>query len=184
VANELDGSDLTPTPSTADHVRGSLDAAAVITEFGDFECPFCGHAYGVLEDIRKKYGDRVALVFRHFPLRMHPHARSAAEASEAAAAAGKFWEMHDVLYEHQQALEDADLLGYAESLGISGDAVDKAIRDGQYAERIARDRQSGTDSGIPGTPALFINGFAFDDDVSVDALSEAIDLAFEAKQQP
>jgi len=171
------GTDLTPPPSTSDHVRGSLDAPVVITEFGDFECPYCGDAYDVLEEIREKYGTRVALVFRHCPLPMHPHAPAAAEAVEAAGEAGKFWEMFDQLYRHQEALTDADLDKYARAAGVDTASVERAIKQQTYQKRIERDMQSAQDSGVPGTPALFINGFAYDENISVENLSDVIDRA-------
>jgi protein-disulfide isomerase len=171
------GTDLTPQPSASDHVRGSLDAPVVITEFGDFECPYCGDAYDVIEEIREKYGARVALVFRHCPLPMHPRALPAAEAAEAAGEAGKFWEMFDQLYRHQEALTDADLLEYARAAGVDPASLERAIAQKTYQEHIESDMQSAQDSGIPGTPALFINGFAYEDNVSVENLSDVIDRA-------
>jgi len=172
-----EGSDLTPPPSASDHVRGSLEAPVVITEFGDFECPYCGDAYDVLEEIREKYGSRVALVFRHCPLPMHSHAPAAAEAVEAAGEAGKFWEMFDQLYRHQEALTEGDLLAYARAAGVDPATVEHAIDKKTYSRRIERDMQSAQDSGIPGTPALFINGFAYEDKISIENLSDVIDRA-------
>jgi protein-disulfide isomerase len=171
------GTDLKPEPTSKDHVRGSLDAEVVIAEYGDFECPYCGQAFAVLEELRKKFGSRVALVFRHYPLEMHPHARAAAEAAEAAASVGKFWEMHDALYEHQNALTNHDLVGYAGKIGVDGAVVEKAVEHNTYAKRIERDEASGDDSGIEGTPALFINGYAYDDEVSVETLGATIERA-------
>jgi len=172
-----DGSDLLPEPGRHDHVRGTLDAPVVLTEFADFECPYCGDAAAVLERILKKYGERVALVFRHYPLPMHPHAAAAAEASEAAAAAGKFWEMHDQLFAHQKALADPDLAAYAEAVGVPAARIADAIAKGQYEARIERDVESGNDSNVEGTPALFVNGFAYEGEVSFADLSEAIEAA-------
>jgi len=174
------GTDLIPAVSSKDHVRGSLDAPVVITEFGDFECPYCGDAYGVLETIRETYGTRLALVFRHYPLPMHPHAMAAAEAAEAAGSVGKFWEMYDQLYRHQADLRKTALREYAEAIGVAGNDVTSAIEHGTYQERIARDQHSGQESGIEGTPSLFINGFAYGGAASVKALSEAIDDALAA----
>jgi protein-disulfide isomerase len=171
----MNGKDLVPEPSRSDHVRGSLDAPAVITEFGDFECPFCGAAYGVLEMLRKNYGDRMALVFRHFPLPMHPHAMAAAEAAEAAGSAGKFWEMYDELYLHQAHLTVSDLRHYAKASGVPEDDVTTAIQNGTYRERITRDQRSGEESGVEGTPWLFVNGFTYDGEVTVEALTAKID---------
>jgi protein-disulfide isomerase len=176
-----DGTDLTPEPDGEDHVRGSLDAAVVITEYGDFECPYCGESYRVIEELLGRYGDRVAFVFRQYPLPMHPHAMAAAEASEAAATAGKFWEMYAALYRHQRALTERDLRGYAEAAGVDPQLVSTAIAENAYQSRIDRDRQSGNASGIEGTPSIFINGFAYEDEVSVDALSDTIDRALAAR---
>jgi protein-disulfide isomerase len=179
-----EGTDLVPKASAEDHVRGSLDAPVVITEFADFECPFCGAAYPVLEAIRQKYGDRVAFVFRHYPLEMHPHALAAAEAAEAAASVGKFWEMYDQLYRHQAALENAKLRAYGEAIGVKGEAIVGAIERGKYRERIAKDERSGEESSIEGTPSFFINGFAYDNEASVAALSEAIDRVLARRPKP
>lgn len=176
----LHGSDLIPPATRDDHVRGSLDAPVVITEFGDFECPYCGTAHLVLEAILKKYGSRVALVFRHYPLPMHPHAPAAAEAAEAAASVGKFWEMHDQLFKHQDHLANSDLRTYAEAIGVGGDVVLNAIKHNTYGERIARDQHSGDESTIEGTPSFFINGFTYGAEPTVEALSEAIDLVLAA----
>jgi protein-disulfide isomerase len=176
------GPDLIPGLSATDHVRGSLDAPVVITEFGDFECPFCGVAYGVLKAILEKYGARVALAFRHYPLPMHPHAMAASEAAEAAASVGKFWPMYDELYQHQDALRNSDLRAYAKAIGVGEDVVASAVDGDTYAARIASDQRSGDASGIEGTPAFFINGFSYDDEPSVEALSEMIDRALAANQ--
>ena len=171
------GADLTPEASAADHVRGSLDAPVVITEFADFECSYCGDAFDVLEAIREKYLARIALVFRHYPLSMHPHAAAAAEAAEAAGQAGKFWEMHDKLFHNQQALTKPNLLTFADAIGVDADAVESAIERRTYRGRIDRDVKSGDLSGVEGTPALFVNGCTYDGDVSVQALSAVIDRA-------
>jgi protein-disulfide isomerase len=162
-------------------VRGSLDAPVVLTEYGDFECPYCGEAFEVIERVLATYGDRVAFVFREFPLAMHPHAMAAAEAAEAAGHAGKFWEMHDTLYRHQRALAPHDLRRYAEAIGIDAAAVETAVRTDAYRARIERDVKSGNESGIGGTPALFVNGFAYDDEVTVEALGDVIDRALAAR---
>jgi protein-disulfide isomerase len=172
-----DGSDLVPEPGRDDHIRGALDAPVVLTEFADFECPYCADAAGVLEQVLQTYGKRVALVFRHYPLSMHPHAAAAAEAAEAAAAAGKFWEMHDQLFGHQRALSEPDLRGYAQDIGVSADHVSDAIGNARYRSRIERDVAAGDESGVEGTPALFINGFAYEGELSLAELSETIDGA-------
>jgi protein-disulfide isomerase len=175
-----DRTDLVPEPGEGDHVRGSLTAPVVLTEYGDFECPYCGDAYRVLETVRAKYQDRLALVFRHYPLTMHPHAEAAAEAAEEAARAGKFWEMYDQLYRHQKALTNPDLAAYGEAIGVPGEKITAAVEHRTYRARIERDQSSGDESGVEGTPALYVNGFAYEGDVSVEALEELIERALSA----
>jgi protein-disulfide isomerase len=169
--------DLKPAPGSADHVRGSLDAPVIVTEYADFECPYCGDAARVLDEVLARHGDAVALVFRNYPLPMHPHAEAAAEAAEAAAAAGKFWEMHDLLFRRQRALGGRDLQAYAREVGIDASAVASAVETHQYRERIERDVQSGDESGVEGTPSLFINGLTYDGEVTVEELTSAIEEA-------
>ncbi|MGH9886565.1 MAG: DsbA family protein, partial [bacterium] len=107
-----------------DHAAGSRDAPTVLVEYGDFECPHCGAAYPMLKAVQRSLGDQLRFVFRNFPLvEQHPHAQQAAEAAEAAAVQGKFWEMHDMLFEHQNALETADLVGYARARGLDAERV-------------------------------------------------------------
>jgi protein-disulfide isomerase len=158
-----------------DHVRGPYDAPVTLVEYGDFECPFCGIAYPVVKALEKHYGDRLRVVFRSFPLEMHPHAEAASEAAEFAAEAGRFWEMHDTLYEHQRALDVRHLLGYARDLGLDPEALEIALRDGTYAGIVAEQKESGAESGIPGTPAFFLNDILFEEDASFANLSHAID---------
>jgi protein-disulfide isomerase len=172
---DMNGTDLVPPPDASDRVRGSLDAPVVITEFADFECPYCADAHAALQAVLPAYGDRVALVFRQFPLQMHPHARHAALAAEVAADAGKFWEMHDLLFEHNRHLTDSDLQTYATQLGIPAGTLRAGLDDAAHTERIERDRRSGEDSGIGGTPSLFINGYAYEGDLSPGDLRAAID---------
>src|SRR4029077_3586970 len=119
---------LTPPVGPRDHAAGPANAHVTLVEFGDFECPFCGRAYPELKRVLKPLGPKVQFVFRHFPLILeHPHAQHAAEVAEAAAAQGKFWEMHDLLYQHQDALEDDDLLGYARQLGLDVPRVQREL---------------------------------------------------------
>src|SRR5437762_75696 len=107
-----------PVSEQRDHIQGPATAPVTLVEYGDFECPYCGEAHGILQQIMAEAGERVRLVFRNFPLQqVHPHAEHAAEAAEAAAAQGRFWEMHDMLYERQDRLEDDDLVSYAAELG-------------------------------------------------------------------
>jgi protein-disulfide isomerase len=151
--------DLTEPVHADDHVRGAAGAELVLVMYGDFECPYCAAAQGILSRVEERLGDRLQIVFRHFPLdRLHPHALHAAQAAEAAAAQGAFWEMHDALYAGRGRLEDADLVSYAERLGLDAAAVDAALRAGTYADRIAHDRETAIASGVTGTPGFFANG--------------------------
>ena len=107
-----------PVDPDRDHIQGPADAPVTLVEYGDYECPYCGAAYPIIKEVQARMGERLRFVFRNFPITTsHPHAGQAAEAAEAAGVQGPFWEMHDLLYENQQSLEDADLRGYAERLG-------------------------------------------------------------------
>lgn len=150
-----------------DHIEGSLEAPVVLVEYGDFECPHCGHAYPIVKAAQRQLGDSLALVWRQFPLaESHPHAVHAAEASEAAGAQRKFWEMHDLLFEHQDALEDKDLIAYGESLGLDVARYGLELKSGTYREKVRNDFRTGVRSGVNGTPTFFINGTRFDGDWS------------------
>jgi protein-disulfide isomerase len=156
---QADGTRLSVVVGERDHIRGPADAPITLVEYGDFECPFCGMAYPVVRELRRRLGDRLRVVFRYFPLRNeHPHAQHAAEAAEAAAAQGKFWEMHDLLFEHQQALDDADLIRYAAELGLDTDRFRRELTEHRYRDRVQEDLLSGLHSGVRGTPTFFVNG--------------------------
>jgi protein-disulfide isomerase len=153
---------LAPVSATQDHVQGPLAASSVLIEYGDFECPYCGEAYPELKAVKEEMGDGLCFVFRHFPLRQaHPHAERAAEFAEAAATVGKFWEMHDMLYENQQALTDRHLMGYAKRLDLDAKLIEAAL-GGQFTSRVQHDFSSGVRSGVNGTPCLFLNGERYD----------------------
>jgi protein-disulfide isomerase len=141
-----------------DHVLGPSDATITLVEYGDFECPFCARSYPAVQLIRRHLGEQLCFVFRHFPRPEHPHARHAAEASEAASAQGHFWEMHDMLFEHQAALEDRDLVGYAAAIGIDVAHFERDLTEHVYLERVQADLGSAARSGVHGTPTFFING--------------------------
>jgi Na+/H+ antiporter NhaA len=141
-----------------DHIRGSADARVTLVEYGDFECPYCGRAESVIRELLSDFGD-VRYVWRHLPLAdVHPHAQRAAEAAEAAAEQGAFWEMHDLLFQHQDALRPSDLEGYARSLGLDAERFDEELRTHDYAARVADDVDSADLSGVSGTPTFFVNG--------------------------
>ena len=142
-----------------DHIRGPADAAFTLVEYGDYECPACGHLFRILQDLQQEFGARLRLVYRHYPLSgIHKHAQMAAEAAEAAAAQGHFWEMHDLLFEHQDALDQKHLLHYAEQLGLDVDRFHRELKQGLYAERVRQDFIAGVQNGVNGTPGVFLNG--------------------------
>ena len=141
-----------------DHIRGPLDAPVTVVEYGDFECPYCGRAEPVMRELLRDFGD-VRYVWRHLPLNdVHPNTQLAAEAAEAAADQGAFWEMYDLLLEHQDALRPGDLMDYAEQLGLDAERFAKALREHTGASRIAEDVDSADLSGVSGTPTFFVNG--------------------------
>ena len=146
-----------PVDPQRDHIRGPVDAPLTLVEYADFECPFCGRATGSVEEVRAHFGDRLRYVFRHHPLdEVHPDARLAAEASEAAAAQGAFWPMHDRLFAHSDALGYDELLAHADALGLDRERFADALESGAYARRVQDDLRSGRDSGVRGTPTFFI----------------------------
>ena len=146
-----------------DHVAGPDNAPVTLVEYGDFECPHCGRAEPLVQGIRRQLGDRLRFVFRHFPLsEAHPHAQAAAEASEAAGAQGKFWEMHDIIFRNQRALETKDLVDYAAEVGVDSKRVAKELAEGVYRRKVRDDFRGGIRSGVNGTPTFFINGARFD----------------------
>jgi protein-disulfide isomerase len=161
-----------------DHVRGPEDAPVTLVEYGDFECPFCGEAEGVVRELLALFGDDVRLVWRHLPLSdRHPHAQLAAEASEGAGAQGAFWAMHDLLITHQQALTDTDLARYAERLGLDAVRLREDLRLHVHAPRVMQDVESAYASGVPGTPTFFTNGRRHDGPHDVASLGAAVRAA-------
>ena len=146
-----------------DHSAGPENAGVTLVEYGDFECPHCGRAYPLVKAIQGELGDTLRFVFRNFPLTQgHPHAEHAAQAAESAAAQQRYWEMHDKLFENQDALEDADLAGYAEEIGIDAARLSRELASGTYAARVRTDFMGGVRSGVNGTPTFFVNGERFD----------------------
>jgi protein-disulfide isomerase len=150
---------LTLPVAKRDHIQGSIDAPIMLLEYGDYECPYCGQTYPIIKEIQKRLGDRLCFAFRNFPLvNSHPHAQHAAEAAEAAGAQGKFWEMHDLLFENQEALDDEDIVHYASTLGLDANRVISEVLAGTHAARVREDFRAGARGGVNGTPTLFING--------------------------
>jgi Protein-disulfide isomerase len=178
-------STLTPPVSDRDHVQGPANAKITLVEYGDYECPYCGSAYPVVKQLQNEMGAKMRFVFRNFPLsEAHPHALHAAIAAVSVGMHGEdeFWRMHDMLYEHQDALEDDDLVGYAESIGVPGADVVNAFAGGQSAELVRADFRSGIRSGVNGTPTFFVNGERYDGNWS-DAQSFLAALRSAAKSR-
>src|SRR6185369_10409960 len=165
-----------------DHVRGPKDAPVTLVEYGDFECPFCGEAYGDLKEIEAEMGPRLRFVFRNFPIASaHPHAEAAALSAEAAAAQGRFWQMHDRLFENQDALEVENLVEYAGSIGLDVRRFIDDLKAGRFLSKVKEDFMSGVRSGVSGTPGFFINGAKYEGSTTVSELLSALEHAAAAK---
>jgi protein-disulfide isomerase len=159
---------LGPPPGPEDHYLGPADAPAVLVEYGDYECPHCAAAHAVIRQVLEEAGDEVRFIFRHFPLvEIHPAAQAAAETAESGAAHrgnDAFWDLHDILFANQDALDADDLLGYAESIGVDSAAVADDLSTGAMSARVRDDFEGGLRSGVTGTPTFFLNGRRFDGD--------------------
>ncbi len=172
-ANE--GNRLFLPPSERDRIQGGIDAPIVLVEYGDYQCPYCGEAHRMIKAIQQQLGNRLGFVFRHFPQTpLHPQAQKAAEAAEAAAVQGKFWQMHDTLFQHQQALDNGYLVEYANDLRLDMPQFLQAMWRHVYAERVTEDIESGLRSGVTTTPTLFINGIRYNDAWNLKNLLSAI----------
>jgi protein-disulfide isomerase len=167
-----------PVRDERDHIRGPAEAPVTLLEYGDYECPYCGAAYPIVQQVQAQMGDRLRFVFRNFPISTsHPHAEQAAEAAEAAAAQGRFWEMHDHLYEHQRHLEAGDLRTYAEELGLDVERFDRELAENVHAARVREDFMSGVRSGVNGTPTFYVDGNRHDGSYDLDSLVAALERA-------
>ena len=153
---------LQPLEETVDHVRGAR-GSRLILEYGDYECPYSRQAFHAIEQVEQRLDGGMRFAFRHFPLTsIHPHALAAAAAAEAAERQGRFWDMHELLFHRQKALEDDDLRGYAVQLGLDRAAFDQDRASSVVLDRIRRDVDSGLASGeVLGTPTLFIDGVVY-----------------------
>jgi protein-disulfide isomerase len=168
--------------SDRDHIQGSSTAPVRLVEYGDYECPSCGQAYPIIKEVQKHLGDKLQFVFRNFPLtEMHPHAQHAAEAAEAAAVQNRFWEMHDYLYEHQQALDDKYLEKYADNLGLNLAKFNIDMSSHVHAGRIREDFLSGVRSGVNGTPTFYINEVRYDGSFDFETLLKTLRSAIRKK---
>jgi formate-nitrite transporter family protein len=170
--------DLAVPVNEHDHVRGRAGAAVTLVEYGDFQCPYCARAYPVVRELERRFPEDLRVVFRHNPRSFdHPRAPFAAEAAEAAAEQGKFWEMHDLLFEHQNALEDLDLVAYAKRLDLDLNRFTADLRSRKHTKRVHADELSGVQSKVIATPTFFINGSHFRDTPDLQTLSAAIEAA-------
>ncbi len=165
-----------------DHLQGSPDAQCTLVEYGDYQCPHCGHAHPIVKRVQKHFGKKLCFVFRNFPLaEMHEHAESAAEVAEYAGAHGKFWQMHDALFANQEDLGGPLYSRLAEQFELSPQELRKAVENHEYLERVKADFSGGVRSGVNGTPTFFINGKrhdgAFDYQDLVDAIQRTLESA-------
>ena len=159
-----------------DHLQGDPAARVILVEYGDYQCPHCRHAYPIVKRVQKHFGKQLAFVFRNFPLNeIHPNAESAAEAAEFAAAQGRFWEMHDGLFENQAILSLSLLLELAGALGLSAPSLRGALAKREYISRVRDDFLGGVRSGVNGTPTFFINGHRHDGAFEFDDLVRSIE---------
>lgn len=151
-------SKLKPVVNSKDHFQGNEQSVIELVEYGDYQCPHCGHAYPIIKSLQKKLGNKLKFVFRNFPLsEIHQYATNAAVAAEAASAQGKFWEMHDIIFENQNSLEDVYLIKYAAHIGLNIQKFEADFELPQYLEKVEADFESGIRSGVNGTPSFFIN---------------------------
>lgn len=158
-----------------DHLQGAMDALIVLIEYGDYQCPYCAEVHKMIQTIQQRLSHQLCFVFRHFPQKqLHLQAQKAAEAAEAAEAQGKFWPMHNFLFERQKFLSDGYLLEYANELELDLHQFLYALAEHQYAERVAQDIHSGRQCGVTRTPTLFINRDRYDDAWEVERLITAI----------
>jgi Na+:H+ antiporter, NhaA family len=166
---------LDPPLGPGDHVSGSADAPLELVMYGDFQCPYCTAAQGPVRRVRERLGDELRFGFRHFPIsETHPDAQRAAEAAEAAAAQGAFWEMHDALYGSGGRLHEDEIVATAAALGLDADRLRAELHDGTHAARVERDLESGRRSGVIGTPGFFVNGVLHRDAFDAGSLIEAL----------
>jgi protein-disulfide isomerase len=159
-----------------DHIQGDPDAELTLVEYGDYECPHCGRAHGIVKQVQKHFGRRLRFVFRNFPLtQIHPNAQTAAEAAEFAGAHGRFWEMHDRIYENQDRLGLPLLFTLAEELGLDPQDLRAALTAGEFEPRVRRDFLSGVRSGVNGTPTFFLGEQRHDGPWEFDDLVRALE---------
>ena len=175
--NQHPGSNMLAVPvSHLDHILGTATARVTVVEYGDFECPNCGQAYPAVKILRNHFGENMRFVFRHFPLReVHPHAELAAESAETAGAQGKFWPMHDLLFENQLHLKTGSLKRYAEKAQLDLERYDYEMGDHVYLQRVHEHIDGGIRSRVRATPTFFVNGVLRDVSFGLEHLQQAIE---------
>ena len=160
--------------------KGSMDANVTMVEYSDFQCQYCGAAYPTVKQIVEKYGDSIKFQYRHFPLPAHANAQKAAEASECAADQGKFWDLHDKMFDNQQRLDVGSLKSYASSLGFNTTSFNACLDSGVMASRVSFDKGEGQSAGVSGTPTFFINGKKLVGNQPYSTIENAIEDALKA----
>lgn len=169
--------------SAADHVLGLPGAAVTIVQYGDYECPNCSEAHRIIKRLHESMVEELLYVYRHFPLtQAHPRAQAAAEAAEAAGAQGRFWEMHDLLFDHQDSLQEGHLLRLAAQLKVDQTRFFFDLKKRKFEERVREDRWGGVKSGVDGTPTFFINDIRHDDPWDLKSLLSAVEDAAAEEQ--
>jgi protein-disulfide isomerase len=167
-----------------DHTQGNSSANCTLVEYGDYQCPSCGQAYPIVKKLQKHFGSKLLVVFRNFPLsQMHPWAEPAAEAAEFAGQQGKYWEMHDLLYENQENLGEELFAELATKVGLVPEQLQTAIAEHANHAHIRADFTGGVRSGVNGTPTFFLNGQRHDEAYDFETLSAAIDEILKAKSK-
>ncbi len=173
-----------PAPTVADievrsddYIRGDENAPVTLVEWSDFECSYCGRLTPILEQVLEDYDGQVRLIYRHFPLSFHTTAQKAAEAAECAGDQGKFWEMHDIMFENQSALQVDDLKGYAVELGMNATTFNDCLDSSKYEEKVGNDFDEGVAAGVQGTPATFVNGTLVSGAQPYESFAATIDAA-------
>ena len=175
---------LKPPVSEQDHMKGDPHAPVILVEYGDFQCPHCGAAHPILKEIEKKFSDNIAFIFRHFPLsESHPMALPAAISAEAAANQGRFWQMHDLIFENQYRLSPQTLLALAEALKLDMKTFQKDMRNPTLSEKVEANFESGILSGVNGTPSFYINGTKFNGSYDFQSLSHAIEAGISQTEE-
>ncbi len=164
---------LKPPVNSKDHIQGKNTAPLELVEYGDYQCPHCGHAYPIIKNVQRKLGADLKFVFRNFPLsEMHPDAFNAAVAAEAAGLQQKFWDMHDIIFENQQELDLESLFLYAKTIGLDLERFKSDIQKNMLTAKVEQDFESGVRSGVNGTPSFFINGKKYNGDWEEDVFNQ------------